>query len=64
MAKGLLEGKDPEHVLAAMLNIAYKDEFNEDHYNQINKVETKVDGGFRSGSNGSARIFLALGKKA
>ena len=64
MAKGLMEGKDPEHVLAAMLNIAYKNEFHEAHYNHINKVEAKMDGGPRGGSNGSARIFLALGKKA
>lgn len=43
IAKGLLENKDPEHVLAAMIRIAYKNEFNEDYYNHINKIEAKTE---------------------
>lgn len=67
LAKELLTDKDPEHVLAVMLNIAYNNEFNEDHYSHINKVQsspTSMGGSSRGGSNGSARIFLAMGKKA
>jgi len=68
LAKELLTDKDPEHVLAVMLNIAYNNEFNEDHYSHINKVQSSPtsmgSGSSRGGSNGSARIFLAFGKKA
>ena len=72
IAQDLLLDKDPEHVLAAMLKIAYNNEFDADNYNHINKVEASPDRGFDRGDrgdrwprgNGWARLFIALGKKA
>jgi hypothetical protein len=52
IAQDLLLNKDPEHVLAAMLKIAYNNEFDADNYNHINKVEASPDRGFDRGDRG------------
>ncbi len=57
MAKELLQEKDADHVLAALLKIAYANEFNEEHYNKIENFSIST-------GQGKTRIFLALGKKA
>ena len=57
IAQDLIADKDPHHVLAAMLKIAYNNEFNENHYNQINTSDANF-------AHKGSRIFIALGKKA
>ena len=57
IAQELLKEKDADQVLAALLRIAYANEFNEEHYNIIEKVSVNTN-------KGNARLFIALGKKA
>jgi len=57
IAQELLKEKDADHVLAALLQITYADEFNEEHYNKIENFSV-------SKGQGKTRIFLALWKKA
>lgn len=57
IAQELLHEKDADHVIAALLKIAYANEFNEDHYNKIENFSI-------SNNQGKCRIFIALGKKA
>lgn len=57
IAQELLQEKDADHVLAALLKIAYANEFNEEHYNKIENFSIST-------GQGKTRIFLALGKKA
>jgi ATP-dependent RNA helicase DeaD len=53
IAQELLKEKDADHVLAALLQITYADEFNEEHYNKIENFSV-------SKGQGKTRIFLAL----
>jgi len=57
IAQELLQDKNADHVLAALLKITYANEFNEEHYNKIENFSVST-------WQGKTRIFLALGKKA
>lgn len=57
IAQELLLEKEADHVLAALLKIAYANEFNEEHYNIITKISSNP-------TQGKSRIFIALGKNA
>ncbi len=57
IAQELIHDKEAENVIAALLRIAYANEFNEDHYTTIEKISSNP-------KQGSARLFIALGKKA
>jgi ATP-dependent RNA helicase DeaD len=54
MAKEMLEGNNPEEVLAAMIRQSFKGELDEKNYNEIREVS--VD------RQGTSRLFVALGK--
>lgn len=60
IAQELLQERDPDHVLAALLRIAYANEFNEEHYTAIEKTSWSTN----TPGQGKARIFIALGKAA
>ncbi|HZJ74085.1 MAG TPA: helicase-related protein, partial [Perlabentimonas sp.] len=55
MAEGILEVNSPEVSLAALLRMAFKNQLEESNYSEVRdfKVDTK----------GTARLFIALGKK-
>ncbi len=57
MAKELLQEKDSIHVLAALLEIVYSNEFSEEYYQKIDNFSI-------FSKSWKTRIFLALGKKA
>lgn len=57
IAQELLKEKDADHVLAALLKIAYANEFNEEHYNKIENFSIST-------GQWQTRIFIALWKKA
>ncbi len=59
IAQEILQERDAEHVIAALLRIAYSNEFNEDHYNNIEKTSSP-----NTTWQGKTRIFIALGKAA
>ena len=60
IAQELLQEREADHVLAALLRIAYSNEFNEEHYTTIEKTSSSVN----TPGEGKARIFIALGKTA
>ncbi len=54
MAREILEGKDPETALAALLRLAFKNELEESHYPEIRSIN--VD------RRGTARLFVSIGR--
>ena len=56
LSKQLLEGKDAQAVLAAVLKYSLKDELNKESYVNIRESKAKAVG------NGKQRLFIALGK--
>lgn len=61
IAQELLQEREAEHVLAALLRIAYSNEFNEEHYTAIEKTSSSSS---NAAGQGKTRIFIALGKAA
>lgn len=55
LATELLEGRDPQEVLASVLRHVYEDEFLPENYNEIENVKVKIDD--------KTRLFIALGSK-
>lgn len=54
MAQEILEGRDPEIAMAAMLRLAFKNELEESHYPEIRSIN--VD------RRGTARLFVSIGR--
>ena len=50
-----MEGNNPEDVVAALIKMAYPDEFDSSNYKELEKVS--ID------KTGKSRLFIALGKK-
>ena len=55
LATELLEGRNPQEVLASVLRHVYEDEFLPENYNEIENVKVKIDD--------KTRLFIALGSK-
>ena len=55
MAEGILEVNSPEVALAALLRMAFKNQLEESNYSEVRSF--KVD------NKGTARLFIALGKR-
>lgn len=59
-AEKLLDGKDPQKVVAALLNYCFEDDFKVENYSEIwepGKRNPPID------AEGKSRLFVALGKK-
>jgi len=71
VANELLEGFQPEMIIAALLTHAYKDEFSTDRYTEISEPGNKRPSSPRNHSvsdyspdqEGITRLFIALGRK-
>jgi ATP-dependent RNA helicase DeaD len=56
IAQELLHEKDADQIVAALLKMAYANEFNEENYNKIENFSIHSE-------EGKSRIFIAMGKK-
>ncbi|NLK06209.1 MAG: DEAD/DEAH box helicase [Spirochaetales bacterium] len=64
IAAQLLEGKDPELVVSALLDHFYKDELDASKYQQISQGRNERRGeGMYSEESGITRLFIARGRK-
>ena len=59
-AEKLLEDREPQEILAALLNYCFEEELNPDTYGEISEVGSK---GRALAQHGTTRLFVALGKK-
>lgn len=60
LAKKLLEDRNPEEILAAILNYCFEDELNPESYKEIKTSQGKSQS---LDEQGKARLFVSLGKK-
>lgn len=62
MANDLLDQKDPQQVIAALLKYSFQDQLNESKYKDIQEARGPRNRNIDVEKDGKVRLFLALGK--